>query len=1161
MNRDLLTDQQKDAMNAKGGVLVSAAAGSGKTAVLVERVADTVLNEDLQVAADRYLIATFTNDAASEMKSRISARISEEMAKNPSNRWYTHQKFLLNKAPFGTIDSFCAALVREYFYMLDVQPDFLVSGNMSDVENRVLGNIINRRIADPDFLTLCSLFDSENAINALCATVKDTYTYLVTLPNYLKILDGYERMYSQFDIKSSVWTNIVMSEVKARISGVYSQMLDIIDDVKNTDFYDKYTEAFDNRFVAAAKLYNAAGESDWQAAFEIIDSYKKIRLPGKIKTESPELYIAAKRVCAAVSDKIIKLKNYVTMSEKDAYDDVEKLKPYLKLLFDIIRDYDKELFEAKLKLNTYHFSDVEQLAFKLLVDENGNQTDIAKELSEKYYEVMVDEFQDTNGLQCAIFNAVSDNGKKLFCVGDVKQSIYTFRRADPKIFLGLKNTLPCYDRDNPNPQNCKVIMSGNFRSEPNICDFVNFLFRRIMSERAGQMDYGEEDMLAANAPKIESETANVSFNLIDNSAKQECGFDPEIRFIVDYIKNTVGKTSVGSGGNRHTARFCDIAVMFRQTKKVLELCRALGQADIPYFSRKNAGFFDSREIKCAVSLLCVIDNPKNDFEMLSLLSGELFGFTANELAHLKIIDKNADMYTLLNLSADNAKCAAVLEKIAKYRIAAAQMPLCDLLCEVFDDSGLMNISSALSGRLAQANLRKLCSMAADFEKMYITGLSGFVRYILRLKAEGREESEPVPDNSDTVKVMTIHASKGLQFPICIVGSLDRALHGSNSGDSRAEQAEKSGIGLKIVDTENYIKYDTLPYIAAALESEQEKLSEEIRLLYVALTRAKERLVMCAEVKKTPIKYFADVAAGVVSEGGIKEYASNCPNLLNMITAASFEHDDCENIRIISAGGQAENDDFGKKYAYNIINAADIPEIEPIIASELPSFNADTVNRLAERIAYRYPYEKINEVAAKQAASRLAHQNEYANYSCTAVPLFLQGEKLTASQRGTAMHKLMQYIDIKAAASDAQSELDRIANMKLLSLEEIESIDKEAVKRFANSPLGGRMMSAEQIYHEREFMVELAATELDSTLDDEFANEAVVVQGAVDCVFFENDKMVIVDFKTDRVKDLEELRRKYEVQLKVYEKALIQVFGERETELVIYSFWLSNQIEL
>ena len=1159
-----LTEQQLDAMNAKGGVLVSAAAGSGKTAVLVERVTNTVLNEDLQVGADRYLIATFTIDAASEMKSRIAESITKRIAENPSNRWYAHQKFLLNKAPFGTIDSFCAGLVREYFYKLDVQPDFSISSNMNDVEDRVLSSIVNERIVHPDFLALCNLFDSENAINALCNTVKNTYKYLVTLPNYLNVLDDYSQMYSSFDIKTSVWTKTVMDDVLAGIESWYKKVNGIGEEVREYDFYVRTPEIYDERIECVKSLYKAVRDCDWQRAYELINGYDPISTNRCArKSETPEVLSYVKSICKAIDAKFKQLKSKIMMSEQDVYDDIDKLKPSLNLLFDIIREFSIKLFLEKKRLNTYDFADIEQLAFRLLVDENGNQTDIATELSQKYYEVMVDEFQDTNSLQCAIFNAVSDYGKKLFRVGDVKQSIYNFRRANPKIFLGLKNTLPNYDRDNPNPQNCKVIMSGNFRSEPNICNFVNFLFERIMSKRAGQMDYGEEDRLVAKADAIELDRANVQLNIINSSQNNENEFAPQYRFIVDYIRKTVGHTMVGKGDERRAARFGDIAVMFRNNARLLELCKALDAAGIPYYCRKTDKFFETREIKCAVSLLCVIDNPRNNFEMLNLLSSELFGFTADELARLKIRDKRADLYALLNAAAaDNEKCAAVIEKIAKYRTAAAQMSLCDLLYELFDDIGLMNIAAAISGRQAMQNLRKLCSMAADFEKMYITGLSGFVRYVLRLKEADKEDSDSPADNSDTVKVMTIHNSKGLQFPICIVGSLEQAIiDNRRNHDVRVYQSEKCGIGLKIVDTENYIKYETLPFCAAKLEKKQEMVSEEIRLLYVALTRAKEQLVMCATLKKLPEQYFSELAAGIDSEGGVKAYAAGCNTLIDMIAAASLEHPDCDNLRRFSVGEQAENDDFGKVYAVNVYDAADIPDVEPETDFELPEYDRDTVEGLARRIAYRYPYEKINAVAAKQAASRLAHQNEYANYSCTAVPLFLQGKKLTAAQRGTAMHKLMQYIDLKAAANGLDRELERIEALQLLTPEEIESIDREAVSKFATSRLGQRMAAAVEIYHEREFMVELAATELDGTLGDEFANETVVVQGAVDCVFFEGDKMVIVDYKTDRVKDLDELRSKYEIQLKVYEKALNQVFGKHETELIIYSFRLSDQIVL
>ena len=1159
------TPEQQNAIVARGGVLVSAAAGSGKTAVLVERVAQMILDNENRVPADRLLIVTFTKAAAAEMRSRISQRLTFAIAQNPTNSWYISQKNSLNKASICTIDSFCINLVREYFYAAGFEPDFSMTSDKS-METIVFNELINEKLMndDKDVLSLISLFGVEDGIDRLCDVVNDTHTYLDSLVDKNGYLLKCQQMYDDFDIKNSEWTTMVLAPYSENVKRLLNRFNAEKEQFEESEFFDLYKDVWNNRIDILERYDNALENKEWDKVVALSDvKLDTVKNYKDVDEDKKEYY---KSLFKTVNEFKKNISSKIVGSEARIFESIKSVAPRIKTLFSFIMEYEQRLFEYKKKENCYTFADVEYAALKLLVNDDGSYTDIAKELSARFYEVMVDEYQDTNDLQNAIFTALSNNGDNMFCVGDVKQCIYGFRLANPKLFLNKKNTLPDFDKSNKDRQKCKVVMSGNFRSEKNICQAINFVFSRIMQEKIAQMQYTEDDYLMHNFERSKSDIGRVRLDIISVDRSEENANEFEHRHIVNLIRKSVDEIKLGEENRK--VNYGDIAVICRKGKDVSAVSNVLKKFGIPAVCVKKNSFFDEREIIIALSLLRSINNPLNSYELLCVMMSELFSFTANDIATIKSSAKCEDLIQCV-IKSDNEKAKAFLEELSKYRQMAVGASLKELLEGVFEESGLFDISRAVRGGYAVANLRKLISLADEYENMSQGGLSGFLRYIGRMidNPRDRVDSAKYQAEEDAVKIMTVHHSKGLQFPICIYAGLGSSLKDGGANYS-AMQCEKSGIGIKAVDEKLGCRYETLAFQAAKAESYKNQIAEEIRIMYVAMTRAQEYLFMTGTYKnigKTPtylsklekLSSEIECSGGAVSESAI----SLCKSALDLIVLASLTHTKCQNLReLANASASIISTDYMETdYAVNIINSNDINVEEISEIEDKLSADERAVADLSQRLSYVYPFSEVNKVAAKQSASRIAHENENADYSCSAVPMFIQNRKITPAQRGTAMHNFMQYLNIKDAVENFDDEIRRIKSLKLFSDDEWDSLDFVALKKFVLSDIAEQMINADSIYCEREFIVELPANQIDDKLGEEFIGENIVVQGAVDCVYITDRKMTIVDYKTDRVKSLDELKLKYAKQLQIYEKALMQIYDVDECELILYSFNLSSSI--
>lgn len=1143
MSKVQFTEEQQNAINSKGRVLVSAAAGSGKTAVLVERVAKTILDMSNKVPADELLVVTFTNAAASEMKNRISARISKEIEKDPANSWYVKQKHLLSKASICTTDSFCMNLVREYFYMIDFEPDFkIASGDFGFDE--IFSMLVSKYMDDEAFIKLVKMLGTDDAIENLKGVIADLHKYVCSLPSRKKYFDYCRALYNDFDINNSIWVDTVLNAYSDEIKELLADFKHIKPEFEQSQYKNKVQSIFDGCYEFVSSMANAIDKQSWQTAYNAVMNGSVKSTTAKSKDEF-ELEQELKSLFSSAKTVFDSIKKDICESADEIADEIKLVTPCANTLFDFAEEFEDALFSFRKSKNSYDFSDIEYMALKLLMNEDGSLTDIAKELSSRYREVMVDEFQDTNDLQNTIFSALSNNGEKQFAVGDVKQCIYGFRRANPSLFLKLKNRLAPYDKTKAEKQSCKVIMSGNFRSDKRICDYVNFIFSNFMSKKMGQMTYDEEDYLNAHIDFGESNMPRVQLDVVDVESSNELADVVEYRHIAEYIKSVVGKLTLGKENDRRTTKFSDITVLCRTGSTVSKIGVELKKCGIPVSCAKKDSFFDERETVIALALLSVIDNPKNDYQLLVLLMSELFGFSAEQIASIRVINKKSDLYSCVVMSTNN-EAKAFVKTLSAYRALATELDLASFCTRVFSLCGLNNIARAFGGGASLANLHKIIKLASEYDENSIGGLTGFLRY-LNIMAAKKADAEPYTPDSDCVKVMTMHNSKGLQFPICICAGLNK--HFESQVYPIARQSEKCGFGLKAIDPLTDLRFYTLPYSAAKIELNETELAEEMRILYVAMTRAEEHLILSGTYKK-PARNNQSVfqskhdkfSRALERHGKITmSVAKLCKSPLDILVAASL----------------IKNKDV--EYEMNIITSEDVSA--DVVNEEVTEFSANEneLQQLKDRLCYVYPYELVNKIAAKQSASRIAHEDENADYSCSAVPLFLQQKRLSATARGTAMHKLMQYIDLNCDVDKIDEEFERIKSLEIFSNDEFESLEKQKIVSFLQSDLCAKMKAADEIYFEREFMVELAATEIDDSLPDELSNEFVVIQGAVDCAFISGKKLCIVDYKTDYVTDLEQLRQKYAKQLIIYEKALRQIYDVNECELVIYSFALSDKI--
>lgn len=1175
------TDQRHAIECRKGSVLVSAAAGSGKTAVLVERVIRRLTDKDNPCSAEDLLIVTFTRAATAQMREKIGAAILKRLSEDPTDRHLRRQYMLLPFAKICTIDSFCNDLVRENFHALGISPDYSLLDNETAVimKNDVCEAMLERAYeedSDGRFSELSDMMSSGSSDEDFAKLIIKMYDISTAYPFPDLWLDSLIGEYSQPDINKSRWGGIIKKYVCDMLDYCVSSSRDMMTAMESDPIVaDAYGAAVQNDINMYAELREKIN-SDWDEALEAFKTVKYMslgRVPKGYESETKNVVTTARK---KLKDLLKKVPGIMCVSSEEHADDMRLLRDPVTKLIELVKQFGREYSAEKDKMNSADFSDILHRALNLLAVSDGSggyiKTDLARELSSHYVEILVDEYQDINEAQDMIFRAISADENNLFTVGDVKQSIYRFRQAMPEIFLRRRSTTHSFESGK---YPLGITLGSNFRSRVGVTSCVNYIFRQMMSTEAGELEYDDSEALNAAAKYPERDTPDCELHVVTDKGNRADTLEAQARYVAKYIERTVreGKMLVTKGGALHPASYGDFCILLRTAKNVSSVyANALSERGIPVFSPETGGFFEAAEISFILSLLRVLDNPVQDIPLAAVMLSPLFGFSAGELADIRASAKERleagetePLYRSVAVSADGGskKAAAFLKKIESLRRLSLTLSAGELVRRVCEETGFDAIVGAMpDGGRRRLNVGLLCDYAEKYEAAGNLGLSGFIRFIDKVaRTSGDLATAARPsENADIVRIMTVHQSKGLEFPICILADMQHAFNERDNTES-VLISSSAGLGMKRRTEDGISVYDTASRRAAVITSERMGRSEEMRVLYVALTRAKENLVMVTSVPN-PEKGLAKVAV----ECGIGERANpfavlRMNNFSDLVLTALMRHPAADELRKLSGVDVPifllEKDRFKLKVVVSDSESFMTESANEQKITAKPVF----FNEVQARLDYSDPRSVLSSVPAKRAASDGSERGINREYFASSRPAFVSSGGLTPAQRGTATHKFMQFSDYSAARAGIESELARLVDGGFLSEDEGKAVNIGAAKRFFMSPLAERIFASDNVMREKKFAALFPAKFFYPELTGEAAEEKIVVQGIADCVFVEDGELVIVDYKTDTGVDAEALLDRYSAQLEIYREALSQALGMPVKETLLYSFFMNSTVKV
>ena len=1211
------TPEQQSAIDAHGGtLLISAAAGSGKTAVLVQRVIEKLTSEDPAVHcdADRLLIVTFTRAAAAEMKERIAAALQALLVENPWDTELRRQMMLLKKAQISTIHSFCSQLIRDHFYRLGISPDFRIAdtAELKVLQEECVNEVLEKRYeqGDDGFFELVEQLIGDKNDGELSELVKVLAEEVSACPFPEDYLAWLEAVYDADSPERTLWAQAVFEDVGRAVA--YAQSCNrLAREAAACDekLSEKYLPAFEQDAMTLESVASAVQAGDWEAFFRAASAADVAPL-GRVAKLPPEAALA-KAARAEVKAVMEDIRASVTADVSLFAREIAFTGRMAHQLTDLLRDYMRTMEALKERRRVLDFGDLEHLAVRLLLErkpgvtanhigaadwrfpgELYRKTDVALAVTGQYDEIMLDEYQDTNAVQSLIFAAIARNsegaepreltdGTDLFMVGDMKQSIYRFRKAVPALFLEKFKRYTPYKAEAPQYP-ALITLGANFRSRREVTDCVNYIFRTLMSEEMGDVVYDDSQALAARAvyPDAPDRIAELHFLTRPEGCPQS-GAECEAAYLADLIGRMVAEgfpVTDKETGQLRPARYSDFCILRRSMSgSGSEYVKALEACGIPAWASTDGGLLDTDEANVLLSFLRVLNNPLLDIPLLCVMLSPIYGFTPDEMAAIRVGEKGAPLYgaVMTAAKAGNAKCADFLKSMDQFRLMAATMATHRLMEEIAYDTGyLAAIRSQPNGALRLAGLRLLWEFAAGCEGSGTFGAGAFIATVDRMLAQGEDlpGASSVTENADVVRVMTIHKSKGLEVPICIVAGLGSAFQ-KDSDVSGVMLHNDLALGMKM--KEDGVYYDTQLRRAILDRAALESLSEEMRVLYVALTRAREKLIMVGTPRS--VKACLNSAALAASqEGGIPPYALvRSGSFAVWLMTAVLRHPDGRELRDRLDVSVPVTDDGSRLKIVLPVAASedDLPQAETtaVLSEELPApsqeteppereIDGDLTAAMEERLNYRYPYEELEGVPGKVTASELTKREHSGTSIDLLRPSFLMTGGLTPTERGRALHKYMEFANFHAAAESPETELERLTQRGFLTGTEAAAVDLERVRTFF-SQMEPMLTGAKRILREREFSVLLDPAHVSFVTDTDVGDEPVVLEGECDCVLQYDDGAVILDYKTDRIRDPDTLAAHYATQLRLYRYAMEQVLGVPIKGLYLYSFYTDSLIQI
>lgn len=1163
------TPSQELAINSKGNILVAAAAGSGKTAVLVERVIRMLTDSVSPVSAEKLLIVTFTEAATAEMRLRIERRLDEEYLKTPENIFLLKQRQLIKNAKICTIDSFCIELVRENFEKFGISPDFKIAQeeDLLPYNRKVIYEIINRYFDENNgnFNRLLDVIGTEYSEENFVEFIFEIYKYSTQLPFPREWFKNLADQYSNPFDSNNLWYSYCFKTARGILSELISAINGAIELLYlNENAYEAYNASFCALLEELKDLYSVAIADKWDEFYTLLNRFYLPELTTKgvsAFSKIPEIS-AAKTIFKSTLKGIERLAKLFCYDEAFVKCQFAELKEPVKLLCDILLEFDTAVFEEYKSRNTFTFHNLEHMALDLLcknIDGKLTVREEAKEIINSFEEVLIDEYQDTNDLQNLIFTILSDNEKKLFTVGDVKQSIYGFRGANPINFLNMKNSYLPIDIAVGNMHQ-KIVLGQNFRSKDAVCDFINDFFGIFMTEKTGKIVYNWEEELVSAAKFPSTNLSPVDFVLTDCKDTKVKPLFADAKAIADYIKRVMGEGAVikADDNTLRPAKFSDFTILLRNAKnKAPILAEELRKFGIPT-SYAGENFADSYEVLTFINFLKVIDNPLLDVEMLSVLLSPIFDFSIEEVAQIRAESKNSTLYSAMILASENRneKAKKFLEKLSSFRILAAVTPLESLVSTILHKTKFLDTVSLMpNGRQKRENLLLLI----DFSKTLVENCTSLTAFAKKIESLKDSYKNPLVQSGESVSIMSIHGSKGLQFPVCIIADLS-AVFNDQEAKSASLYSKDLGIGFKYFDEALKEKVTTVGREVILDNIRATRSEEELRLLYVAMTRAEDKLCFISSHKNLEKKTEDLTSLLIASNSQISSFLfSRTSSYADWLILFLLLHKDGE---ILRQNGHSLLLCNAKSDITLSVGFADDFAVSHLVSDTNQPQNPDErlVNDIKAALSYEYPYKKLSELQSKASVSALANSAESAKFAFSAKPSFLCREGLSATQRGTGMHKIMQFFDF-SRHNNIEEELDRLYEWQYISEAERDAADISAIKKFFSSDIFSRMENSLQLEREMRFLTEVEAYTVMPDIDKSLLNEKIVIQGAVDICFVEDDGVVVLDFKTDRVDNKEALAQTYGEQLNIYAIACEKIFYKKVKQKIIYSFALGCEIEV
>ncbi len=1248
MSETKWTKEQYAAITQKDcNLLVAAAAGAGKTAVLVERIIRKITDEENPVDIDSLLVVTFTNAAATEMRERIGAAISDAIEKNQGSKNISRQLVLLNKASITTIHSFCLEVIRSNFQSIEIDPAFkildeteatlLKSETLSELFEEIYENVEENE----DFFDLLESYGGNRDDEKIQDMVLSIYSFVQSYPWPEKWLEQQVESYnfqSNYDFGETPWGRLLLESSFMRLEGLRDIMNEACEKIKYASGLEKYLPVFVedndnlNRLIEVCK-----NGLQWDKLYDYINSFEFQTLPRCGKDAEKTVQESVKKTRDELKAVITGLRNEVFFMKSDEIaSDLKEMYPILKCVSKLVMDFGRRYSHKKSLRASVDFNDLEHFCLNILAesDEEGNicPTKIAQYYKEKFTEILVDEYQDSNLVQEIIINMISKEDKgspNVFMVGDVKQSIYRFRQAKPELFLEKYDNYSIVEGSSYR----KILLFKNFRSRKDVVDGINYIFKQIMSQKVGELDYNEIEELNPGADfppcKNEKTAAGGAIELhlmetsaVDNSMQAESSepddeqdsqeeeeildnIQKEARMVANRIIELFQPDADGKKfvvydkklGDYRDVRFNDIVILLRTTRNWTEVfSEELAKSDIPVFADTGSGFFKTPEVQVVLSLLQIIDNPYQDIPLLSVLRSPIVNFSTGDLAEIRLMNRNASIFEALKEIAEqdtevSKKSYNFLHKLGKWREMSLYMSTHKLIWQLYDETGYFSIVGAMQdGERKQANLKILFERALQFENTSYNGLFNFISFIDKLKTNKGDmgSAKVLGENDNVVRLMSIHKSKGLEFPVVFLCGCGKKFNMQDMYKSVLLHQEL-GFGPDFVDYKKRIKYPSIPKQAIAQKIRVETLSEEMRILYVAMTRAREKLIISGSVnniEKSALKWL-----GTAQSDAKKFSAHNmlkAQNYLDWICPSIMRHKDSEILRKAAGLGVDYNglvisdDSFWKIILTNQSDIAvakkletDIKDREDILNWLQKKDNCDDedTSEIHRRLGWKYAYRDFAQVPSKISVTELKRyfnlnndeENSQQQYKTTTIkkPAFLEQKKgLSPAEKGTAMHFVMQHMDFRN--EDIAGQIELMVKKELLTEVQAKSIDIRKISAFINSTVGNRMLESGKIHREVPFNIELPYKEIYPQLPEMSGYEdKILLQGVVDCYFEEEDNIVLIDYKTDYVPDgdIEPMKEKYKLQISYYSRALEMLTLKRVKERYIYLFSTGDIVKM